>query len=479
MKRNLPLFLAFVVCILITLFSSGIPLFWDAVYYALPATQEGKSGFNPLHVQEAYDTGGFPFYALLLKLAWRIFKFHLIITHIALLPFLWAIVFAFYRIGKLFLTEKILPWALLLLFLEPCFLTQAVLAAPDIILLSFFLLALMAMLEKRRMLFTLFLVFLFFCNVRGTFAIASLFILDYLFSNPLTRKKVNALLPYIPVTLLAFSWFLYHHRVSGWYVLSPLREQTDEHSVSIRIMLKHIVLVVWKLIDSGRIILWIFLGFGFLYFRKNKDPLFSRMLLMILLPLLCFSALLIPISNPIGARYFMPVFVLLIFPVCYLLQQWKTIQRIGSVILMAAILLSGNYWIYPERLSNEWDTSLKVMPYFKLEQDMREFIYTTSLKNKEMNPYKIGTQFPLINSRAETYLSHEWNVPDIISYFDNELHYTNALDGPVSKFHYYLHSNVCNTDLLPQIEEVKKKWKLVKEFRQGLVYISLYENPNY
>jgi hypothetical protein len=71
MKRNLPLFLAFAVCILITVFSSGIPLFWDSVYYALPAIHGDKLGFHPFHVYEAYDTGGFPFYASVLYLAWK------------------------------------------------------------------------------------------------------------------------------------------------------------------------------------------------------------------------------------------------------------------------------------------------------------------------------------------------------------------------------------------------------------------------
>ncbi|HXC06631.1 MAG TPA: hypothetical protein VNZ86_17865, partial [Bacteroidia bacterium] len=274
MKRNLLLFTAFLVCIGITLFSSGIPLFWDAVYYALPATNEYKFGFNPFDIQETYDTGGFPFYALLLKIAWRVLTDNLLVTHLALLPFLLGLVFAFYRISKLFLTNKIQIWALFFLFLEPCFLTQSILAAPDIILLSFFLLALMCLLEKRRVWYGFFVLALPVCNMRGIPAAAALLVLDLLLTDPYARKIKNTVQTYIPAFLLTVGWFVYHRMHTGWYFFSPWREQTDEHGVSLFLMLKHVILISWKLMDSGRVILWIFLALGIVYFRKNKDPHF-------------------------------------------------------------------------------------------------------------------------------------------------------------------------------------------------------------
>jgi hypothetical protein len=476
MKLNLPLALAFLICLLLTLVASGIPLFWDSVYYALPVLKGGKE-FTPFHIPESLDTGGFPFYAAWLSLFFRLCGTGLLSVHLALLPFLLGSVFAFYRIGRRFLNNTMLSVALLLLFLEPCFITQSILAAPDLMLLAFFLLALMALLENKRLLFSIFLILLVFCNMRGLPAAASLLIMDFLFASPSERWNKNKVFAWLPVFVFSAVWFLYHHAVTGWYFFSPWREKTDEHGVSITIMLKHVMLVLWKLADSGRIILWLFLAAAIVYFRKagSKDPVFYRLLRLLLPPLFFFSLLLIPLSNPIGARYFMPVFALLILPVCYLIQQWKTTYQRISVLLIAIVLVSGNFWIYPERLSNEWDTSLKVLPFFSLEQQMREYIYTHSLRDKQLSPYNIGTQFPLIYSPAETYLS-PGSTPDIIAYFDFNCHYTNALDGPVSKFHYYLHSNVCNTDLLPQIEEIKTKWKLVKEFREGEVYLVLYEN---
>jgi hypothetical protein len=463
MKRNLPLVLAFLICLLLTLAASGIPLFWDSVYYALPVLKVGKE-FTPFHIPESLDTGGFPFYAAWLSLFFRLCGTSLLSVHFALLPFLLGSVFAFYRIGRQFLNNTMLSIALLLLFLEPCFITQSILAAPDLMLLSFFLLALMSLLENKRLLFSIYLILLVFCNMRGLPAAASLLVIDFLPTSPAERWKKSKLLTWLPVFILSAVWFLYHHAATGWYFFSPWREKTDEHAVSISIMLKHVMLVLWKLADSGRIILWLFLAAAIVYFRKagSKDPVFYRLLRLLLPPLFFFSLLLIPLSNPIGARYFMPVYTLLILPVCYLIQQWKAIYQGISVLFIVLVMVSGNFWVYPERLSNEWDTSLKVLPFFSLEQQMRSYIETQVIPLKE-----VATQFPLIYAPSETYLSSVSTAPDS---------YTNALDGPVNKFHYYLHSNVCNTDLLPQIEEIKTKWKLVKEFREGEVYISLFEN---
>jgi hypothetical protein len=167
-------------------------------------------------------------------------------------------------------------------------------------------------------------------------------------------------------------------------------------------------------------------------------------------------------SNPSGARYFLVPFVFLILGVCLYMEQFSRKTQVKLGLLICIALLSGNAWIYPERYSNDWDSSMKVLPFFQLKKELIQFV-----QEKKIDPSDIATQFPLTDPLALTDLSSA------------HIQFMNALDGPISKFRYYLHSNVCNTDLLPQIEQIKNKWVVLKELNCGQVYIRLYENPDF
>jgi len=128
------------------------------------------------------------------------------------------------------------------------------------------------------------------------------------------------------------------------------------------------------------------------------------------------------------------------------------------IVFFAGSLISGNFWLYPERFGNGWDSSLKVLPYFQLKEQMDHYI-----RNSRIDPQTVGTQFPMI---ADTRFS------DLA---DQSRHYENVWSGPIGKYDFFLQSNVINTDIPEQIEAVKKEWQLVKILRSGEVYISLYK----
>jgi hypothetical protein len=441
-----------------------VPFFWDAAYFSEQAGFFYHHGFSSLLPPPDLDNSGFPLYGILLALVWKGFGRTLLVSHLATLLLVFGISGSYYRLAKKFLLPATLPFALLLFCLEPCFLTQSVLMAPDLLLLFFFLTALNALLEKKMILFSLLLLFLAACSVRGLITAAAIALLPLLSGSGGNRNRLRYLWSYLPVIVFVIGWGTYHHSQCGWYFLSPLRAGTDEHLIPASLLLKQLVLIGWKLVDSGRIILWLVLIAGLWIQRRvlQDDPLFRRLLLLLSLVLLTDGIFMIPLSNPSSARYFLPVFSLLIIAVCYLLQNLPEVKKMLWFGGISLVLLSGHFWIYPERLTNGWDTSLKVMPYFGLRTEMTGFIRIHGIQ-----PEEIATQFPLIGDRYDTDLE--------------PVHYqfTNALDGPVSKFHYYLHSNVCNTDLLPQIEEIKLRWKLVFALQKGQVYLNLYENPDW
>jgi hypothetical protein len=136
----------------------------------------------------------------------------------------------------------------------------------------------------------------------------------------------------------------------------------------------------------------------------------------------------------------------------------ERIWRNGLIILICVSLISGNFWLYPERLGNGWDSSLKVIPYFHLKEEMDEFI-----KEEKIDIKQIGTQFPLIADKKYSHL------------IDSSYFYNNVWSGPINKYNYFLFTNVINSDISNQIEETKHTWKLIKSLKSGQVYINLYK----
>jgi len=142
------------------------------------------------------------------------------------------------------------------------------------------------------------------------------------------------------------------------------------------------------------------------------------------------------------------------------------IQNINSkkqrTLIFASILLGlffGNFIVYPQKYGNAWDTSLKVMPYFKLEQQMKTFI-----QSDKIDPKEIHTEFPLNNDFKYSYLQ-------------NDFSYSNLDVTEIPKYKYVLYSNILNVINLQPYEEVKKDWVLVKEMSSFQISIELYKNP--
>jgi hypothetical protein len=449
---------------LICVLSCHVPFFWDVAYFSEQAGFFFRHGFSSLLPPADLDNSGFPLYGILLALVWKTAGRTLLVSHLAILALVFGITGSYYHLLRKFLRPAMIPYALLLFCLEPCFLTQSILMAPDLLLLFFFLSAVNALLEKKLVLFALFLLFLGACSVRGLITAGAIALLPLLFGSDSVKNRLRYLWCYLPILIFILGWAIYHHRQSGWYFLSPLRAGTDEHLIPTSLLFKQLLLLCWKMADSGRLILWLIFTAG-IWIKKESfraDLLFRRLVFLLVILLITDGLLMIPLSNPGSARYFLPVFSLLMVGVCYLLQDLSAGKKQIWFAFISLVLISGNFWIYPERLSNGWDTSLKVIPYFGLRNEM-----TVLIRDHDIQPEEIATQFPLIGDRSDTYLEP----------FHDQ--FINALDGPVSKFHYYLHSNVCNTDLLPQIEEIKLRWKTVCTLKKGQVYLNLYENPDW
>ena len=453
---------AFILLTLLTFFSYQIPFFWDGTFFSALSVNFYNSGMNGFIAPESFDTGGFPLYSSYLTMMWKCFGKTLMVSHLAMLPFLFGLAYEFFKLAKRFLNNKTVVLAMILLLIEPVFMTQSMLMGYDIIIAYFFLLSLNALYNKRTLLYPIALLLLCLASIRGVMLASSLFIIDYLLNKKLDFKFFKQ---YIPAILILALWTLYHKQQTGWYIFSPIRENNAEQFAGIKMMSRQFIFILWKSLDLGRIALWVIFIFLGIYSLKKTTPEHHKELTRsIFVPFVVLTVFMFLIKNPIGHKYFLVVFLLLNIGVCYTIQHIENKKSRTLIFTLVVIsLVSGNFILYPQRYGNAWDSSLKVVPYFSLEHKMRTYIML-----KQITPETIGTQFPL------TYDLHYSNLAN-----DPISSYTDIERNPINTFQYFLYSNIINTNRINDLEEIQKSWKVEKEYKSGMIELILYKNPNF
>ncbi|MEI6767236.1 MAG: hypothetical protein WCM76_16520 [Bacteroidota bacterium] len=450
---------------LLTFCSLNIPFFWDSVTFSKIAGLFYSNGFNGFIVPETSDTGGFPLYGAYIAAGWMLFGKSLAVSHLLFLPFLVGVVWEFYKLCKRFLPEAYIPVALVFLCAEPCFVTQGMLMAYDVILLYLLLLATNCLLNGKYIVYSVSLIFIGLISVRGLMALPALAIVHgiLIFYFKERRFTYADILVYLPVIAVFIVWILWHKQQTGWYFLSPMLEGTDQKLVGAAMMFRQFIYVLWKIADFGRVFIWLTIPLLAFLFRKQLrgKPDFKLLLIFLLLPLLVNMLFMVPISNPVGQRYFMFTYIILIITVTYIIRfMQKRMFRIGVIIGLLAAMISGNIWLWPEKYGNGWDCSLKVLPFFKIEKQARLFVVS-----HQINPVDIATDFPLQADAVNTYLA------------DKSFHYSDKGTVPLRSFKYILHSNISNKFSPAEMSELEQQWKIIFSASQWPVYLRIYKNP--
>ena len=99
---------------LFTLLVIGVarnPFFWDTIQYA---SKQGNyfyaTNFQSIIVPGNIDSGHIPSLGIYLALVWKVFGKSLIVSHLAMLPFVWGIVYQSIKLSKqLFSKQPICP----------------------------------------------------------------------------------------------------------------------------------------------------------------------------------------------------------------------------------------------------------------------------------------------------------------------------------------------------------------------------------
>jgi hypothetical protein len=445
------------------------PFFWDTVLNSKIAHWYLESGFSQLTVPEQLDAGHPPFFNLYLAGIWSVLGRSLITAHLAMLPFLLLLVWNFWKLAVRFLPKNVRLAAMVLLFCEPTFLAQSSMITPDIVLVSMFLTSINAIWEGKRVWLSLALIVMAASTFRGILAVPSIFFIDASWAWQNGRKRPNwrGLLPYLPVGFLTLIWLWVHYQAVGW-LLTPPPETYGAHRklVGIGELLRNLGIVGWRFLDFGRVAVWLVVLGGAVWAGKRhwrENPALRKLILAFLMPAALFTLLFIPFSNPIGMRYFLVAYLLLLLLAAWVIGKWENGRLRGVVLaLTAVVLVSGHFWVYPDGIAKSWDSSLAHVPYFSLRKEM-----IREMDQQDIPMNAVCTDFPLLADPryAELVDGALFHWKDIKE--ENSLHFCE----------YVLWSNISNGFEGEIVETLQSEiqYNLQTELRAGAIRMRLYQ----
>lgn len=464
--RQLFPFLLFYV--IVDLLCINNPFFWDTVQLgSRQALWFYENNFKHLFLPLEIDSGHCPLFGIYLATFWKILGKSLVTSHLAMLPFLVGIAWQFYRICIHFLTNKWTNYAMLFLLLEPTVLAQSTLVSPDIVLLFLFLVCINSILRNHKMVLMFSLIPLSLISMRGAMTVASICLIDLI----LEYRKNKSFLPwsilkkvvvYVPAFILVVVWMMLHFNATGWNGYSQNSSWIAcFEPVNFQGFLKNMLILGWRIVDFGRIYLWL-PGFIILVylglkgsFSKQHDSKIFIIILICFIPLLCYMPSFLLFKNLSAHRYIMPVFPVFGLLFIYLISNYCEGRKMFFVVMILIGLGTGNFWRYPVGISQGWDASLAYLPWFKVRAEMLDYIHTRNLKTEVIGttfPNKIGTQFTDLSK-------------DSFQFKDKDL----AKDSMVFQ------SNIMNDFSEDELAELQTKWQLEKEVKNLWIYGRLYK----
>jgi len=438
--------------------------FWDTVQLgAKHGLHFYDTNFSEILLPDAIDSGHVPVFGMYLALMWKVFGKTLFVSHFAMLPFLFGIVIQSFHLVKRYVPINYLFYALLLFLLEPTLLGQAALVSPDIPLVFFFLLSLNSTLSNNRILLTFGIIGLFLISMRGGMISFAILLLDLYFNyNKSSSKGFWRLLKmswsYLPGFLLFCVYNYVHYVNKGWigYHENSPWSPSFQH-VDFAGFVKNIIVLGWRLLDFGRVFLWIIgLWFAVKYFSKyRKDNKIKELLIIFLVVTICASISFLTYTGLNAHRYILPVYLSFSLLVIYMIFSSEIIQKRWITSLLCVGLLSGHLWVYPSHISQGWDASLAHLHYYDLRKKMLADMDSLNITIPE-----VACVYP--NNSEQRYMN-----------LSNDTTKHSAFDHALST--YVLYSNVYNDYTDEDVKVLTEEFKITSHHQKMGVFITLYE----
>ncbi len=460
-----PIFLFF---ILLTVLVSKNIFFWDTIQLGSShALFFYENNFSSILLPDHIDSGHIPSFGIYLALSWLILGKNLIVSHFAMLPFLFGIVWQTNILVKRFIQPKYSYLALTLILADATLLAQATLVSPDIILSFLFLLGLNSIFSNKKLLLSISVIFLFLISMRGMMVSIAILLIDIVLNIKFKDIKTTFInltkrsLIYLPALFIFISFNFFHYKMKGWFGYhSDSPWQKSFEFVDFEGFIRNLIILAWRLVDFGRIFVILPIIIIFLILPKKnlfKDKKFTSILLILFFTVFSLSVTFLIYNSLTGHRYLLPIYLIISLLSAYLIFEKIKIERLKYIIFTILILglLSGNLWIYPKKISQGWDSTLAHLHYYKIRKKMVKY-----LNEEKIDFTNVGSAFP--NLSEQKYL----DLSDDTTAFVNKNLELNK---------YILFSNIFNDFSDKEIDDLQNKFILKKEFNSFGVFMQLYE----
>jgi hypothetical protein len=436
-------------------------MFWDNVLFASKMGNHlYENGLFAWNIPDSFDPGHPPFLGFVLAVFWKLFGHTLWVGHLAMLPFAIGLIYQLYRCVLYYTQNNLLSWlGLSLLLVDPTLATSLVLVNPEVITVFFFFLALNGFLYKQITWKFLGLFFLSIVTFRSMMLFAGFFLFELLNHVYVQRKSIKELfklryigfyfltalpaIAYVSWRLLAKGW-LQTHDDSPW--------ATYWHLPSFQEFLQNVGVLIWRYLDFGRVFIFSFLIIGWWYLKRQKkwNALMQQLLLLAVTSVFFIVITVLLSTNAFGHRYFIVSFIAFILMTFLVIQQLKTHKKLIFSLLFIG-LITGNLWVYPDKVSQGWDATLAHVPYHSMRIQALQY-----LDQEEIPFEQVGTFFPNYNTQDQIDLDGDHRA---LPHFNGE-------------HLYVLYSNIYNlTD--ENYDFIHENHSEIQRFGSFPVYISI------
>ncbi|WP_067149620.1 hypothetical protein [Pseudotamlana agarivorans] len=453
----------FILSIILTVTSLNYPFYWDNVaQLSVPANWYYDTNFTHFYVPDHMATGHPTFIGMYFAALWKIFGKSLVVSHLAMLPFVFGLACQIYKLcTNLKITKQHGVIITCFILSDATLLSQMSLITFEVIHLFFYLLCINSILKDNKTTLAIAFTCLVLVSLRATICGGGVMLFHFLYHYSKTKKiAIKPFLPYIFGITAIVLFLLFFYLNKGWIVHNTVSNTWKESAeyASFTEILRNTGLFIWRLIDFGRVFIFIVFGFFLLSIVKSKH-IFPKsaqpLLLLILSQFIVFFPIIVIYKNPFGHRYLLPVIIpVIILTVLWVLhfKKWKR-----TVLTLSYIcLISGHFWLYPPKISQGWDATTLHWNYYTVRSEMIDFIQLN-----QFNPQTTGSFFPNAKSFKLIDLSSE------------DIGFKHA---EIEKDDYILFSNAFNvSDEIIDTLQDQNTWSPVKTFERNRIYMTLYK----
>ena len=458
LSKNNVFYVLALLYVLLTFFCRSNIFFGDMVQFASRHPHFFLANqFQTIYLPNYLDSGHPPLFGIYIAFAWFLFGKSLLVSHFAMLPFLLLIAYQVPQLLSRWLSGYNLLFSSLLVLLEPTLLAQATLVSPDIVLMAIFITSINLFLNKKYKTLALILIPLGLISLRGMMVLFASFCAIIL-NNTFTQKKFNhhyffkIALVFLPSVIIATVWLWLHYQHTGWIGFhsdSPWASSFQQ--VSFAQMLKNALLFIWRLVDFGRITVWL-LALFLLFKLKFAKQSNLKLSISIVVFILVFAANTLFADGLVGHRYFLPIYFLtLVFVLKNIAFAFPKNNKFAFAMLFLSFLIGATF-VYPSKIAMGWDATPAHLPYYSLRKDAIAY-----LNNNNIPLQAVASGFPNLDSR------------EILELNGDSSHFNSYSDTSLK---YILYSNVFNypDSLIDKIENTKA----IYYQKKGFVFIGVY-----